>query len=970
MAQPPADAATQNALNNIRNCLEHTLSPQSNTRKNAEKILDSLSTQPNYTLLLIRILESDQEKMEIRLGSALLFKNFVKKNWEPEKPNCISTNEKELVKQHLVDLICRMPEAIQKQLSEALATIGEHDFPQDWNYLLQQLVDKLKQETDWRVRNGVLMTANTIFKRFRNAFKSDALFLELKHCLQEPLLQLFKQTGVVLRQGNAVVSDQAEMLKALRTMCRIFYSLNWQDIPEYFEDHIAEWMQAFLSYFDYSNSEFVSDDNEDEPGLIDLLLVGIVENINLYAEKYDEEFKPYLEKFTEVIWHLLAQKISMHPKHDELAAKSMRFLTSIAARAHNRALFASPDVLGRLCDIVVSNLSLRTADEELFEDNPMDYIRRDIEGSDTDSRRSAARELIRGLLNNFEEDVSRICMNVILSMLQDYKANPTANWGKKDVSINLFIALAAIKQSRLRGVSQVNPRVPLMDFFMGEVLPELQSNSVTMILKADAIKFVSTFRVQLPVTAMEALLPLLIQSLDPAQFVVHTYAAACIERLLSVKDETKLRFDTKKLAPQLAMIFQQVFAIIEQPGYPENDYLMRLIMRLINVAKEDILPLTEFMVTKLTQTLSRICANPSNPTFSHYLFEAISVLILNVCKLKSGAIETFEALLFPPFQTVLTNDVEALSPYVYQVLAQMLELREAGASVAYMSMFPILLAPTLWETTSNTPAIVKLLEAYMRKAPTEVAQSIQGVLGVFQKLISLRSTEHSAFLLLRALFCYMSIASYQAYLSEIIKILMIRLQSRMAGKNSTAYTKELVYTLSVLIGKQNPNILLDTLEALQPGMSIMLLNSVWTGGASHSKGQLERKACVIGLIRLACETTLCRSQGELWGKLVTAAINVLESPDSAAPTKGEEEALLDLEQTGYEAGYSKLYFATVTSADYLQEYGIPQLFLVQNISKLSQSEPGKYKSYSEQLLPKPTLQTLLSYLTKAGLAIQ
>lgn len=210
MAQPPADAATQNALNNIRNCLEHTLSPQSNTRKNAEKILDSLSTQPNYTLLLIRILESDQEKMEIRLGSALLFKNLVKKNWEPEKPNCISTNEKELVKQHLVDLICRMPEAIQKQLSEALATIGEHDFPQDWNYLLQQLVDKMKQETDWRVRNGVLMTANTIFKRFRNAFKSDALFLELKHCLQ-------------VFQARAII-EQCEVSNAFFNIRNHYYS--------------------------------------------------------------------------------------------------------------------------------------------------------------------------------------------------------------------------------------------------------------------------------------------------------------------------------------------------------------------------------------------------------------------------------------------------------------------------------------------------------------------------------------------------------------------------------------------------------------------------------------------------------------------------------------------------------------------------------------------------------------------------
>ena len=123
----------------------------------------------------------------------------------------------------------------------------------------------------------------------------------------------------------------------------------------------------------------------------------------------------------------------------------------------------------------------------------------------------------------------------------------------------------------------------------------------------------------------------------------------------------------------------------------------------------------------------------------------------------------------------------------------------------------------------------------------------------------------------------------------------------------------------------------------------MLLTSVWTGGASHSKGLLERKACVIGLTRLACETNLCRSQGEFWGKLVTAAINLLETPDSAAQLKDEEEALLDLEQTGYEAGYSKLYFATVTSADYLPEYGLPQLFLVQSISKLSPSEPAKVR---------------------------
>lgn len=113
----------------------------------------------------------------------------------------------------------------------------------------------------------------------------------------------------------------------------------------------------------------------------------------------------------------------------------MRFLTAIASRSFNRGLFESPQVLTELCGIVVTNLQLRSSDEELFEDNPMDYIRRDIEGSDGDSRRSAARDLVRGLLTSFDESVTQICMAAIRTHLQQYKADPARNWALKDVSV-------------------------------------------------------------------------------------------------------------------------------------------------------------------------------------------------------------------------------------------------------------------------------------------------------------------------------------------------------------------------------------------------------------------------------------------------------------------------------------------------------------------------------------------------------
>lgn len=48
------------------------------------------------------------------------------------------------------------------------------------------------------------------------------------------------------------------------------------------------------------------------------------------------------------------------------------------------------------------------SDQELFEDNPEEYTRRDIEGSDVDTRRRAACDLVNTLSQNFEARIMEI----------------------------------------------------------------------------------------------------------------------------------------------------------------------------------------------------------------------------------------------------------------------------------------------------------------------------------------------------------------------------------------------------------------------------------------------------------------------------------------------------------------------------------------------------------------------------------
>ncbi len=55
--------------------------------------------------------------------------------------------------------------------------------------------------------------------------------------------------------------------------------------------------------------------------------------------------------------------------------------------------------------------------KQLFEDDPMEYVTQDIEGSDLDTRRRSAKELVKGLRKSYEQQVTQIFGNHIQTLL-------------------------------------------------------------------------------------------------------------------------------------------------------------------------------------------------------------------------------------------------------------------------------------------------------------------------------------------------------------------------------------------------------------------------------------------------------------------------------------------------------------------------------------------------------------------------
>ena len=190
--------ATPENLQALAGYLNQTLSTDFSVRNPAEKHLEQVEGTENYALLLLELADMDSAEMTIRLAAAINFKNFVKRNWRvvPDEPSKVSPTDRAAIKKSIVGLMLKTPDVVQRQLSDAITIIGREDFPNNWQGLLQEMVDHFRGG-DFHQINGVLRTAHSLTKRYRHEFKSQELWTEIKFVLDSfaaPFSELFQST--------------------------------------------------------------------------------------------------------------------------------------------------------------------------------------------------------------------------------------------------------------------------------------------------------------------------------------------------------------------------------------------------------------------------------------------------------------------------------------------------------------------------------------------------------------------------------------------------------------------------------------------------------------------------------------------------------------------------------------------------------------------------------------------------------
>lgn len=881
----------------------------------AELSLREQEAKPNFSLALLQIVAADTFPQNTRLASALFFKNFIKRGWVDEDGNHrLPSTEVATIKSELIGLMVKVPANIQAQLGDAISVIADSDFWQRWDTLVDDLVSRFTPDNA-AVNNGVLQVAHSIFRRWEPLYRSDDLYTEINHVLSKfaaPFLQLWQTVDQAITRSQNDPAALRAHFTTLDLILKLVYDLSTHDLPPQIEENFSAISGLLHKYLTYENA-VLSTSDDDEAGPLEDARAGVFSVLVLYTKKFEEDFRPHLNQFIGTSWNLLTS-LGPEAKYDGVVSKALEFLTVVASIRQHAEQFNNADVLGQVTErVVIPNLSLRESDVELFEDEPIEFIRRDLEGADEGTRRRAATSFLRTLMEQFEKLVTEVVSRYVDHFLAEYAKDRSGNWKSKDVAVHLFSSIAAKGVSTTaKGVLSVNPHVDVVDFFQKNVAEDLTNASAEPLLKVDAIKYLYIFRSILSAQQWQAAFPLLVQHLNSSVYVVYTYAATAVDRALYLTDEQRQpTIPRESIVPLSKDLLQHLFALITKDTKPEkvqeNEFLMKCVMRVLIVIRDGVVPIADMVITNLVNITKVIRHNPSNPGFCYYHFESLGALIRYVGPVQPDKVESN---LFPVFMEVLQGNVEEFTPYVFQLFAAMVATSPSTSlSSNFQQLVQPVLVPSMWDSRGNVPALTRLLCNIIPRGAAQIAAANQteAILVIFQKLVSSKAYETHAMDLIETVVTSFPAAALEHYWVPMFQLMFTRL-SNTKTENFTLRFVRFYHLISAHVDKGlGADFFIATADKVQKDVFTPIYTGIILPDTQKISRPFDRKTAVISLTHTLADSQafVDRYSKRGWTITCQALLKLLINPP-LPPAADDTIEDRDVDELGFGAAFTPL----------------------------------------------------------------
>ncbi|RUS35493.1 armadillo-type protein [Jimgerdemannia flammicorona] len=332
-------------------------------------------------------------KCVLEFGSAIYFKNRLHKSWDEAKqsPNPINEQDRNVVKQAILQALITAPNAVKVQLTSSLNTILNNDFPDQWPDFLSQVQTAL-QSNDVRLIYVGLLALREVVKvyQWKSVEKRD------------PLSNIVKATFPTIQNiATGLVSiDTLEAAEMLKTALKIYHTAIHMDLPKCLQEpaSLVPWGTIFVQLVDkHVPQEGLPADSEEREKYpwwkakkwayhcLNRLFgrYGNPAQLPQSNQKYQAFAKNFITNFAPNILHMYLKQIELWIKKENWMSQKCLALTaaffSDSVKHKTTWQILKPHTETLVSHFIFPQLCFSQEDEELWIEDPVEYVHKKVD---------------------------------------------------------------------------------------------------------------------------------------------------------------------------------------------------------------------------------------------------------------------------------------------------------------------------------------------------------------------------------------------------------------------------------------------------------------------------------------------------------------------------------------------------------------------------------------------------------------
>ena len=451
----------------LQSILLHSYNPDPGLRAQAEAALNSFLQAPGAFLTVIHLMRRQDVHRDLRMAAGIFAKNktrdLIAEDSTTKKP-FISAEEREQVKAEIIDALLPESDAsLRAIIVEIIRIFSEHDYPDNWPNLIPIFLNNIQSQNIAYMYNS-LYALRKIIKRFE--FKSIGPDREP---LNNLISIIFPYLQVLISQ--LVENNSIEAALVLKICFKIFHSSTCYALPKVQGIDVNLWFNILAKILDKKLPE-ASEGIEpfNQPISIEdrknwawwKLKKWTARIISMFIQRYGnpkytgEENRPFATFFRDntakvllgPVMNTLAVKAEGAFITDDVFRLSLQYVSNAIELSPTYRLI-KPHMDFILFRVIFPSLCLTVEDIKLFEDDPIEFIRKINDPSEEWlDPRIAAINLLQSLGRYRLKDTLPLFLPFRDNLLVEYNSSPVEarDYRKKD---GVLVAIATLFKESL-----------------------------------------------------------------------------------------------------------------------------------------------------------------------------------------------------------------------------------------------------------------------------------------------------------------------------------------------------------------------------------------------------------------------------------------------------------------------------------------------------------------------------------------